>query len=189
MQSAVIISTAILVISCLAPIASAEEQHVRQGFWFGLDAGAGHLKQSFDDRNDEDIYFFLGFKGGYAINPHFLMGLELSGWLLEAEDTSDSNKGKGIMQAFLIGQLYPSKESGLYLKAGGGYVENWSNRSGEPNSKKGWGFTLGCGYDFIINDLFPDQDITFGPFANFSYGETGSWDHRAITVGISLGLP
>ena len=189
MHSAAIISTAILVISCLAPIASAEEQHVRQGFWFGLDAGAGYLKQSFDDRNDEDIYFFLGFKGGYAINPHFLMGLELSGWLLEAEDTSDSNKGKGIMQAFLISQIYPGEESDFFLKAGGGYVENWSNRSGEPNSKKGWGFTLGGGYDFWLDNLFPDEDVTLSPFAAFSYGETGNWDYRAFTVGIGIGIP
>ena len=189
MQSAKIMCTVMIAIFYTVLFASAEELHVRRGFWFGLDTGAGYLKQSFDDRDDEDVYFFLGFKGGYTINPHFLMGLELSGWLLEAENPDNPNKGRGLMQAFLISQVYPGKESGLYLKAGGGYVENWSNRSGEPNSKKGWGFTLGGGYDFIIDDVFPDQDFTFGPFANFSYGKTGSWNHRAITVGISLGLP
>jgi len=189
MVSEKFISTVLIAIFFIAPIASAEEHHVRDGFWGGIDAGAGYLKQSFDKGDDNDVLFFLGFKGGYTINPHFLIGLELSGWLFEPTDATDPNKGKGLMQIFLISQMYPSKESGLFVKAGGGYVENWSNRSGEPNSKKGWGFTLGGGYDFLIDDFFPNQDFTFGPFANFSYGETGNWDHRAITVGIGIGIP
>jgi len=189
MHSATFICSIIIAIFYLVPIASSEELHARKGFWFGLDTGAGYLKQSSDDRNEDDLYFFLGFKNGYTINPHFLMGLELSGWLLEAEDPSDPSKGKGIMQVFLISQMYPSKESGLFVKVRGGYVENWSNRSGEPNSKKGWGFTLGGGYDFMLYNLLPDNDFTLSPFATFSYGETGNWDHRAVTVGIGLGIP
>ena len=116
MHSATFICSIIIAIFYLVPIASSKELHVRKGFWFGLDTGAGYLKQSFDDRNEDDLYFFLGFKGGYTINPHFLMGLELSGWLLEAEDPSDPNKGKGNMQVFLISQMYPSQDSGLFVK-------------------------------------------------------------------------
>jgi hypothetical protein len=168
----------------LAPGASAEEYHLRNGFWGGLDAGAGYLKQSFGKRDEEDVYFFMGFKGGYTVNPHLLVGVELSGWLLEASDPDDSNKGKGIMQAFLITQLYPSKESGLFAKIGGGYVSNWSNRSDEPGRKEGWGFTAGGGYDFMLNDTY-----ALSPFANFSYGETGEWDYRAITVGLGITFP
>jgi hypothetical protein len=168
----------------LASTSSAEEYHIRDGFWGGIDAGAGYLKQSFDKRNEDDVYFFLGFRGGYTINPHFLVGLELSGWLLEAEDPSDSNKGKGIMQAFMITQLYPSKESGLFVKAGGGYVSNWSNRSDEPNRKEGWGLTVGGGYDFLVYEA-----IALSPFANFSYGQTGNWDYQAITVGLGITFP
>ncbi len=189
MNSAKFIGTVLITIFFVASAASAEEHHVREGFWGGIDAGAGYLKQSFDKRNEDDVYFFLGFKGGYTINPHFLIGLELSGWLLEASDPGDPNKGKGIMQVFLISQMYPSKESDLFVKVGGGYVENWSNRSGEPNSKKGWGFTLGGGYDFMLYNLLPDHDFTLSPFATYSYGETGNWDHRAVTVGIGLGIP
>lgn len=173
-----------IALSFLALTSYAEEYHIRSGFWGGIDAGAGYLKQSFDNGNEDDVYFFLGFNGGYTINPHFLVGLELSGWLLEAEDPSDSNKGKGIMQAFIITKLYPGKESGLFAKAGGGYVSNWSNRSGEPNRKEGWGLTIGGGYDFLVYEA-----IAFSPFANFSYGETGNWDYQAITVGLGVTLP
>ena len=101
------ISTMLLL---LIPAASADSTYDREGFWGGIDAGAGFLKQSFDEEDKDDVYFFLGFKGGYAINPHVLLGLELSGWLLQAEDPSDPDKGEGLMQIFLITQLYPSKE-------------------------------------------------------------------------------
>jgi hypothetical protein len=167
-------------------VASGEEIHVRNGFWGGIDAGAGYLKQSFEERNEDDAYFFMGFKGGYTINPHFLLGVELSGWLLEAGDPSDPNKGKGLMQALVITRLYPFKDSGLFAKAGGGYVSNWSNRSDEPNRKNGWGFTLGGGYDITLDGFLPDLDIALSPFATFSYGNTGNWDYRAVTVGIGF---
>ena len=87
------------------------------------------------------------------------------------------------MQAFLITQLYPSKASGLYVKAGGGYVNNWSNRPGEPNNKEGWGLTAGVGYDFLVYESF-----VLSPFGTFSYGETGKWDYRAITFGLGVGF-
>ena len=168
-----------------APAASAEKHYVRNGFWGGIDAGAGLLKQSFDEGDDEnDTRFYLGFKGGYTINPHFLIGLELSGWLIEAEDLDDSEKGKGIGQVFLITQLYPRKESGLFARAGGGYVSNWSKRPGEPSRKSGWGLTVGGGYDFLLN-----EHIALSPFATISYGETGNWDYRAITFGLGLAIP
>lgn len=90
------------------------------------------------------------------------------------------------MQALVITRLYPFKDSGLFAKAGGGYVSNWSNRSDEPNRKNGWGFTLGGGYDITLDGFLPDLDIALSPFATFSYGNTGNWDYRAVTVGIGF---
>lgn len=185
MHSAKLIFAISIVLFFLAPAASAEEHYNRSGFWEGIDAGAGLLKQSFDERDDEnDVFFFLGFKGGYTINPHFLIGLELSGWTLEASNLWDPSEGKGISQVFLITQLYPSKESGLFAKAGGGYVSNWSNRPNEPRRKRGWGLTVGGGYDYLL-----DEAIALTPFLTFSYGETGNWDYKAITFGLGLTFP
>ena len=184
MHSTKLVCAVSIAIFFLAPAASAEEHYIRNGFWFGIDAGAGLLKQSFDEEDEDDVAFFLGFKGGYTINPHFLIGLELSGWLLEASEPADPTKGEGIMQAFLITQLYPSKGSGLFAKAGGGYVSHWNNRPGEPGRKEGWGLTVGGGYDFLLN-----EKIALSPFATFSYGETGNWDYRAITFGLGVTFP
>ncbi len=183
MISSKFVCTISLTLILLTTVASADSTFGREGFWGGIDAGAGYLMQSFDEEDKDDIYFFLGFKAGYAINPHVLLGLELSGWLLEAEDPSDPNEGEGLMQAFVITQLYPSKESGFYARLGGGYVNNWSNRPNEPSNKRGWGLTAGLGYNFKIYEAIP-----INSFATYSFGETGKWDYRAVTVGLGFGF-
>ena len=86
MHSAKLVCVLLIPIFFITATASAEEHHIRDGFWGGIDAGAGLLKQSFDEGDEDGTSFFLGFKGGYTINLHFLIGLELSGWLLEASD-------------------------------------------------------------------------------------------------------
>ena len=191
LHSAKLVCALLISMFFITATASPEENHIRDGFWGGIDAGAGHLKQSFDEGDEDGTSFFLGFKGGYTINPHFLIGLELSGWLIKASDQycyygycSDASEGEGIMQIFLISRFYPSEEFGFFVKAGGGYAEHWNNRSGEPNSKSGWGLTVGGGYDFLLN-----ENVALSPFAIFSYGETGNWDYRAITFGLGVTFP
>lgn len=180
-----IISAVVIALFFWTPPASADDIHIRNGFWGGIDAGVGLVEQSFDDENDEnDAYFYLGFKGGYAINSHFLIGIELSGWLLEASDLNDPDEGRGISQVFFITQLYPSKESDFFLKAGGGYVSIWNNRSDDTRREQGLGLVVGGGYDFRLN-----QTATLSPFVNFSYGDTGSWDYRSITFGLGIAFP
>jgi hypothetical protein len=178
-------------ISCVTATASEKEDHIRAGFWGGIDVGAGHLNQSLDDGDKTDTSFFLGFKGGYTINPQFLIGLELSGWLIEESDQycyygycSDACEGEGIMQVFLISHYYPSQEFDFFVKAGGGYVDHWYHRDGDTRRKEGWGLTVGGGYDFLLN-----ENVALTPFATFSYGETGNWDYQAITIGLGLTLP
>ena len=189
--SARLVYTALIAVLFLAPGASAEEYHIRNGFWGGIDAGAGILKQSLDEGDEDGTYFFLGFTGGYTINPHFLIGLELSGWLIETSDQyclygycSDASEGEGIMQVFLISRYYPSQEFGFFVKAGGGYVDHWYHRDGDTRRKEGWGLTVGGGYDFLLYEA-----LAISPFATYSYGETGSWDYQAITFGLGFTIP
>jgi hypothetical protein len=193
MHSAKMLCVPLLSIFFITATAAAEENHIRDGFWGGIDAGAGYLSQSLDEGNEEGTSFYLGFKAGYTINPHFLIGLELSGWLIETSDqycfygycsNASEGEGKGIMQIFLVSQYYPYQESGLFAKAGGGYVERWNNNPGESKSKSGWGLTVGGGYDFLLNEY-----IALSPFATFSYGETGNWDYQAITLGLGITFP
>jgi hypothetical protein len=179
------VCAAAIALLMLAPPVSAEQGYIRQGFWGGIDAGVGLVGPSFDGEDDEDDNsFYLGLEGGYAINPHFLVGVELGGWLLAASDLNDPDEGRGISQAFLITRLYPGKQSDFFLKAGGGHVSIWSNSSGDTRRKQGLGLTLGGGYDFRLNEA-----AALTPFVTFSYGDTGSWNYQAITFGLGVTLP
>jgi hypothetical protein len=60
--------------------AFAEEKLNRDGIWAGIDVGFGHIERSFGETEEDDNNLFLGFTIGYTLNPHFLIGVELSGW-------------------------------------------------------------------------------------------------------------
>ena len=65
------------------PGALAKERFDRSGWWGGIDIGAGFVQRSFKGNDEDGTNFFLGFKGGYTLTPNFLLGLELSGWLID----------------------------------------------------------------------------------------------------------
>lgn len=185
MHSTKVMCTAVVALFCWIPLASADDIQIRNGFWGGIDTGAGLVGLSYDQAEDEDdVFWYLGFKGGYALNPHFLIGIELGGWLLKASDMNDPDEGKGISQAFLITQLYPRDESNFFLKAGAGHVSIWSNRPDDKRRRQGLGVSVGAGYDFWLNET-----VTLSPFANFSYGDAGPWNYTAITFGLGITFP
>jgi hypothetical protein len=159
----------------------AEEKFERAGFWGGVNFGVGFVQRSFAGIEEDENNFFLGFEGGYTLNPHFLIGVELSGWLLEASNLGDPSKGEGISQVFLITRYYPSSTMGLFAKIGGGYVSHWNNEPGEPSRKGGWGLTFGGGYDFPLN-----KNFAITPFINYGFGEADDQDHNVWTLGIGL---
>lgn len=163
----------------------AESPVERTTWWAALNFGAGALSQSGGGINQDDTTGFLGFEGGYVVHPQFLVGIELSGWLLEASNTQDPSVGEGIMQAFLTTRYYPLPDSGLFVKFGGGYVSHWNNRPGEPRRLSGWGLTGGGGYDVLLTESLPVLPFVT-PFVTYSFGEAGDLNHNAITGGIGL---
>lgn len=74
----------------------------------------------------------------------------MSGWLLEGSNLNDPRYGEGISQVFIIARYYPLRESNIFFKVGGGYVEKWNNRVYEQTGMNGWGGIVGCGYEFYI---------------------------------------
>ena len=61
MHSAKMVCVLLLSICFITATASAEEHHIRDGFWGGIDAGAGFVKQSLDEGDEDSTSFFLGF--------------------------------------------------------------------------------------------------------------------------------
>ena len=163
----------------------AESPVERKTWWAALNFGAGALSQSGGGINQNDTTGFLGVEGGYVVHPQFLVGVELSGWLLEESNTQDPSVGEGLMQAFLTTRYYPLPDSGLFVKFGGGYVSHWNNRPGEPRRFSGWGLTGGGGYDVLLTESLPVLPFVT-PFVTYSFGEAGDLNHNAITGGIGL---
>ncbi len=181
MRNANIVGAALILLSFAITPALGEEQHPPRGFWEGIDVGAGSLQRSSDLYDEDDTHFFLGFKGGYFLSPKFLIGLELSGWLLEASNLWDPTEGEGLSQYLLIARYYPKRDAGWFAKAGGGYVDHWNHRPGETASGTGWGFTFGAGYDFVIG-----EDYAISPFASYSFGDADDQEHNAVTIGVGF---
>lgn len=146
----------------------------------GVDIGYGNVKTSADIDEDKTA-LHLGFRVGYKFNPHYLLGLELSGWTLESGDLWDPSKGGGISQALIITQLYPNSDADYFFKLGGGYVSHWNNRPEQPTGKSGWGITFGGGYDFSLN-----EDWVITPFLTISRSKTDDEEHDAWALGISI---
>jgi hypothetical protein len=167
----------------------ADSRIKRKTWWTALNFGAGALSQSGGGINQDNTTSFLGIEGGYVVHPQFLVGIELSGWLLQETKPQDPDPsvGEGVMQAFLTTRYYPLPDSGFFLKFGSGYVSHWNNRPGEPQRLSGWGLTAGGGYDVLLTESFPVLPFV-GPFVTYSFGEAGDLNHNAITGGIGLTL-
>ncbi len=140
----------------------------RHGFWasFGLAAGnessrlepetsytAGLTKPSFSLR------------AGGTVNPNLRLGVELAGWADRRYDSQfQENVTSYLGGLMFIGQFYPSRKAGLFLKGGAGLT-----RSGEaidgPSSdlhEDGFGWTAGAGYEIKLGrSLFitPSVDV------------------------------
>ena len=169
------------VLGLFSPMSYAQDQPARHGFWGGVDLGLGLLERSVDESEVNDSTFYMGFKGGYTINPHLRIGLELSGWLLQASDLEDPQKGKGLGQILFITRYYPFKKSNVFARFGGGYVNLWNNSPGETANQEGFGFTVGGGYDILVTRSF-----ALSPFASFNFGDAGDMDYTAVNIGIGF---
>lgn len=165
--------------------AIAEESIVRKGWWGDVNLGGGFLSQSGGGVTQDGANFFMGLDVGYVVHPQFLLGAELSGWLIEPTQGPPDVRGEGIMQAFLTSRVYPLRDSGLFAKFGGGYVSHWYSRAEDPAWRTGWGVSVGGGYDIVVGKS-PSTLWFVTPFVTYGFGEAGDLAHRAITAGIGL---
>lgn len=162
----------------------------RKGFFGGFGLGAGYIERTFNDASldDGETRFYMDFIGGYAFNPNLAAGLEVSGWNYQADNTygyynssNEEPEGEGLYQVFAFGRYYPSRESGLFLKLGGGFVRQWTNRPGEDPYKDGWGAVTGIGYDYFISGR---GSATFA--LDYSFGEAEDLTYQSITASVGF---
>lgn len=170
---------AVLLVSGAGAVSAQETE--RSGFWGGIDVGAGYVDRSVTGLDNQSTDIYLGFKAGYVVHPQVLVGLELSGWNQEATDRNDPTQGEGLMQAFVISRIYPTRDANLFAKVGGGWIRQWRNSATGDSTLDGWGATVGLGYDYALGSGWA---VT--PFLNYGFGEAQDQKHQAFTLGVGL---
>jgi hypothetical protein len=152
----------------LSAVAQSSAEESRTGFWGGLDIGVASVNRSYSmTASTSQTTFALTLSGGYAWDPRLLLGIELGGWTLQASDwwwNPDSSQGEAIETVFAIARYYPTADSKLFVKGGGGLVHYWTNRPGESGAN-GWGGMIGVGYDVYVRG-----SIRVAPFVSYSFG-------------------
>lgn len=181
----------IAVIMPILAASSYSEIPERKGFFAGFGLGAGYLERSFESSglNDSETNLYMEFMGGYAFNPNIAIGIDVSGWNYEADNTygysnsndSGSSTGEGLFQVLLFSRYYPFRDSGLFLKIGGGMARYWNNRPNEDRYKDGWGAETAVGYDFFVSG---NGTVTLS--LGYNYGETEDLTYQAVTVSVAL---
>ena len=180
---------------CACPLAAlAQDSGLR--FWGGFDLGYASLARSYSvtERTNQGK-LTMAFRGGVAINPRLLAGIELGGWTIEGSDLWDPAKGEAIGTRFLVAQYYPVARSAFFVRGGGGRVVYWNNRPGE-NGANGAGRIVGAGYDIALNAtgvlafLTPSADYSWGGYngATSPPGVVQDQRYRAFSLRIGFTL-
>lgn len=146
-------------------------------WWVGLDLGAGQLRRSLPEVSESKPRFYFSLEGGVTVTPQLLVGLEVGGWLLQAENPDDPTRGAAISPLFVTARIYPSKMSTFHIRLGGGSINAWNNAV-DAVDQWGTGWEAGFGYDVQIRGR---HHIT--PFVLYSRGSVGQLDISAVTVG------
>lgn len=165
----------------------------RQGFWGDIDVGYGRLdlRPAAVDHNSA-TRFYLGVTGGYTLHPQLQLGVELSSWIVRWNSLWDSSQGEGLAQLFAVARIWPTADSKLFFKVGGGSISHWNNTKG-AGSGGGSGYCVGLGYrvaqyggtetDWFLN--YNTGHVSgYRPPGGVRLGE----DYSAITAGLSLGF-
>jgi outer membrane protein with beta-barrel domain len=200
---AVILSAAAFVAVFAAANASAQD---RAGGWLGVGGGWGSANLTSDEMDESDdtgrensgvVYF----NGGYAVNPHVLVGGELNLWTKSFDDqglggTADVN----FYNVLGTVTVYPSAGVGGFFMKGGagvGFFDMNAKAAGVTvnfDLGKGLAAIAGGGYDIPVGRL------TITPAVNYWYGSTGDMkvlgetlltgvSHNVITTTVGVTWP
>jgi Outer membrane protein beta-barrel domain len=147
-----------LLTAVLATSAFAQKAQTREGFWIGFGAGAGSLGFGGDATTDDRQTGLSGnFRLGATVSPHFLIGAETNGW---TDETAGITTTAGVFSA--MGYYYPMVQSGLYLKAGLGFLAVSDNADIAQGKAAGMAGQLGLGYDVRVS-----RNMSLSPYMNY----------------------
>ena len=126
----------------------------------------------------------MGLRAGYRVTPRTVVGLELSGWTLQAYDFNNPDRGESIGNASAYMDYWPLHALPLYLTLGGGgtsYVNN--DPLAVPGRGKGYSWFLGGGYEYPVS-----AKVALVPQLRYSQGNFSGGDFRAYEISLGLKL-
>ncbi|UKJ06072.1 outer membrane beta-barrel protein [Solitalea lacus] len=186
-----------LLLFSLNVFAQKDLRYIRHGWWASGGVGPGFLKSSFTkDTAQRSGKFGINLKGGYAVSQFLLTGVEFNGWNLSSRpflsfdgNRSPSNAATDMLinTAFLL-QTYPLRWP-VYLKASLGWC--FYIPTSKTNQKgNGMGYSIGTGYEYIVNNNFGfgvSLNYDFGNLKDRTFSEVQILPQRRYDI-INLGL-
>lgn len=138
--------------------------NLRGGFYITGGFGAGSEQFKFSDEaewTEKLTKPTFTLRLGGTPDAHVRVGAELFGWSAETEDGEESfGAVLGVIQ------VYPMRDGGLWLKAGGGIAESAIDFfNGARTSESGFAWTLGAGYEIQLS-----RSLAIGPAVELYQG-------------------
>jgi len=149
-------------------------KHARRGFWIGVGFGYGSL--GVEDGDEREGGFSGTLKLGGTLSQNLLIGVQTNGWTKTFEEV-DASLTFGILAAVV--QFYLGSNSGFYLSAGGGLGTLSGEAFGQTETKTGFGWVVGAGYDLRLGRMFsltPYVNFVGSSFDIFDIGESVSFN-------------
>lgn len=182
-----LLGTLALLVLLLGSVAQAQSRQRHQGFWIGFGIGGGvNTAQNLDDarRGGGAAYIRLG----GTLSQKVLLGGEISVWARQ-EDTilGDNSLAVTRSNATFTVMFFPSATGGFFLKGGLGAANVEAETLGVKVTEKGFGTTLGLGYDVRLGRnlyLTPNVDWLIQTFEQAS-GDTISNTLVLLTLGLT----
>lgn len=157
----------------LSPTTYAQSRSERKRFYAGMEMGIGLLKLYRNNLpEDRRGRFAMGFCGGYSPLRELRIGINLSGWLIEAENLQDPFEGIGIGNTYVQVELFPIRKlKHLFLNLEGG-ISNYRSNHLDGYIARGRGTKFGLGYEYDVakhTGLSLTVNYCTGQFGDVSY--------------------
>jgi hypothetical protein len=157
----------------------------RRGFWFGLGVGAGGESNDFAAGAGYTEPFYqptISVRAGGTVSPHLRLGGEIHSWINEEVDAVES-----LSSALIIGQFYPFRTAGLYLKGGLGIGRNAVQfDDGFDVGDTGFAALIGVGYELRLGRHFSLNPVI--DFVRHTYDGRSGGNYRELLVNFGLGV-
>ena len=156
----------------------------RRGFWFGLGVGAGGESNDFAASGYTEPFYqpTISIRAGGTVGPHLRLGGEIHSWINEEADAVES-----LSSALIIGQFYPFRAAGLYLKGGLGIGRNAVEfDDGFDIGDTGFAALVGLGYELRLGRHFSLNPVI--DFVGHAYDGRSGGNYRERLVNFGLGF-